>query len=259
MTFADDFTLEGEGAEQPEYPSIFGISFTPTVSGILCAVLGLGAAAALGWYVVKPAWDNLQAKESELGELQGQIDGLQAAQQEINTLAAEQQQLEVQKREILSLFASEDKLDTYLYDLSQQVQTRQGELVRFEPGTADGSGSVEPTIVADGSLGTAADGLLKTKTFNVSMEGSFDETQSILRSIEALQLLSSVKDFDSQVQDTEQVAYDPAKAQLVPLTKPELTTTFTLETLVPLSVQELEEATQQAEAAVPAEGEEPVE
>ncbi|MDY7013639.1 MAG: pilus assembly protein PilO, partial [Cyanobacteriota bacterium] len=133
MTFADDFALEGEGAEQPEYPAVFGITFTPTVGGILLALLGLGAAGALGWYVVKPAWDNLQAKETELSEIQGQIDGLQAAQQEIDKLAAEQQQLEAQKREILSLFASEDKLDTYLYDLSQQVQQRQGELVRFEP------------------------------------------------------------------------------------------------------------------------------
>jgi type IV pilus assembly protein PilO len=262
MTFADDFALEGEGAEQPEYPSIFGISFTPTVGGVLCALLGLGAAVALGWYVVKPAWDSLQAKETELSDIQGQIDALQAAQQEINQLALEQQQLQVQKQEILSLFASEDKLDTYLYDLSQQVQSRQGQLIKFEPGAAAEGGSVEPVIVADGSLGTAADGLLKTKTFNVSVEGTFDQTQSILRSIEALQLLSSVKDFNTQAsQETEQVTYDPAKTELVPASKPKLNTTFTLETLVPLSAEELEAAAQanQAAAAQPVEGEQPVE
>lgn len=261
MTFADDFALEGGLGEKPEYPTLFGISMTPTVGGVLCAVAGLAGAVALGWYVVKPAWDNLNAKEEELTAIQGQIDGLQAAQQEINQLAIEQQQLNAQKNEILSLFASEDKLDTYLYDLGSQVEERQGQLVRFEPTGGDQGVPAQPTLVADGSWGEAANGLLKTKQFNVSIEGTFDQTQSILRSIEALQLLSVVKNFDSQVTEEQVLLYDPAKTQFAPLAKPKLTTTFTLETLVPLSAKELEEAAKakQAAAAQPAEGEQPAE
>jgi type IV pilus assembly protein PilO len=259
MTFADDFALEGGLGEQPEYPTLFGVSVSPTVGGVVCAVAGLIGAGVLGWYVVKPAWENLQTKQTELTDLQVKIDGLQAAQQEIKQLAAEQQKLEGQKREILSLFAAEDKLDTYLYDLGSQVQERQGELVRFEP-KADPQGAVgQPTVVADGSWGAAADGLLKTKAFNVSVEGTFDQTQSIIRSIEALQLLSVVKNFDSQVTEEQILLYDPAKAQFAPLAKPKLTTIFTLETLVPLSAKELEEAAKakQAAAQPPADGTQP--
>ncbi|MBD2577579.1 hypothetical protein [Oscillatoria sp. FACHB-1406] len=256
MTFADDFALEGGLAEAPEYPTIFGVSISPTVGGVLLALAGLAGGAAIGWYMVKPAWENLQAKETELENVQSQIERLRSAQQEISRLVAEQQQLEVQKQEILSLFAAQDKEDTYLYDFARQIEARRGVLVKFIPAAAEQGKPADSEIVQDGSWGDAANGLLQTRKYDVAMEGTFDQTQSIIRSIEALQLLSAVKNFSSQVKEEQVLLYDPAKTAFIPLDKPKLATTFTLETLVPRSAKELEEAAKakQGAKAAPAAG-----
>ena len=43
MTVGDDFipVEEGQELDEPSYPTVFGISLTPVVSGIGIAVLGL--------------------------------------------------------------------------------------------------------------------------------------------------------------------------------------------------------------------------
>ncbi|NES74023.1 MAG: hypothetical protein F6K24_56985, partial [Okeania sp. SIO2D1] len=58
MTFADaeEFIPEGE-EQQPDYPQAFGVTFTPTVSGVLVGVLGFGVAAYLAYTFVLPAWE----------------------------------------------------------------------------------------------------------------------------------------------------------------------------------------------------------
>jgi len=60
MTYADqDFIPEGQ-EENPNYPTAFGITFTPQVGGILFGVLGLLGSLYLFLNVVQPAWENYQ-------------------------------------------------------------------------------------------------------------------------------------------------------------------------------------------------------
>ncbi len=61
MTYADQDFLPVEGQEEaPNYPTAFGITFTPRVSGIVFGLLGLAAAAYLLVNVVQPAWQQNQ-------------------------------------------------------------------------------------------------------------------------------------------------------------------------------------------------------
>jgi len=253
MTFADDFApLEGGDLdEQSQYPAIFGLSITPTVGGVLCAVLGLAGAAALGWLVVKPAWEGLQELKGQVDTTNTQIAQGEALEQRIGELQVQLQQVKREEQQILSLFASEDKLNTQLRDLSLQVENRQGQLLSFNPVAGEGD-TWKPQVIEDGSWGEGVNGKLKKLSHQLEVKGTFNQTLAILRSIEQLKLLGIVANFESQVGGDEGekqlLRYDPSTNQVVPKTQPKLRTRITLETLVPLSEEELAElATQPAE------------
>ncbi|MBE9114749.1 hypothetical protein IQ249_02450 [Lusitaniella coriacea LEGE 07157] len=254
MTFADDFApLEGDGLEgQSEYPTIFGLSISPTVGGVLLAILGLGGAVALGWFLAYPAWQNLEAKRQERDAVSQQLEQKQNIQAEIDSLNAQLQEVQSQEREILSLFSGEDNLNTLLFDLSTQIQKRQGQILSFQPQEGEeNSGKLQ--VINDGSWGEGVNGKLKTTSFDIEVKGTFNQTLSMLRSIEQLQLLSVVKNFESRMgseEDEKQaVRYDAGQNKFVSASEPKLRTRFTLQTLVPLSEEELTEAIQAQEQA----------
>ena len=61
MTFADDFALDEKELEG-DYPSAFGITFTPMVSGIAIAVAGITLAIYGFTRYVQPAKEEYQQK-----------------------------------------------------------------------------------------------------------------------------------------------------------------------------------------------------
>ena len=122
MSQADDIYEEEEGLV------LFGIAMSPTILGVILAVLGIGGAVWLGLNLVRPALDertqlaeDIQAKEDKLsqqGDIQAKID---AARSELE-VARETQ------RDVLGMFASKDSLSTLLLDLNQQVEQRNAQL-----------------------------------------------------------------------------------------------------------------------------------
>ncbi|MGB5959993.1 MAG: hypothetical protein WBG73_04980 [Coleofasciculaceae cyanobacterium] len=259
MTYADDEFMAVEGQDDsPSYPTAFGITFTPRVGGIIVGVAGLLGAVYLAVNAVQPAWERYQALDTEVKDKQGQIQNRQKIQQEI---AQAQKKLEAAKQknqQVLSLFPNQKTLDTLLLDLNNPVKSTNGQLTSFEPVVqqATSSSSSDST----GTASVPGNGKLQRKTYNITLEGNFDQVQSIMRSIERLQSLLVVRDFKSELND-QQVFLINDNGQATPAfvkkdtragavqARPTLKTTFKLDALVPTSELEADRTAKAAEAA----------
>jgi type IV pilus assembly protein PilO len=225
----------------PAYPSIFGITFSPIVTGSCIAAVGCIASAYLYLSFLQPQIAKNQELETKLSETQKQID---IRKDNATKIAAAEKNLDLantQKQIVLGLFASDKKLDTLLLDLSKLVNVRQGELQKFTPVINAGNNGAE--IVKDGSLGAALDNKLKRKTVTVVLKGNFEQVQSILRTIERLDQLLLIKDLSANVR-VQPVAID-RQGKMLPLPAPRIDTSFKIQALIPLT------AAEQAAAAPP--------
>jgi hypothetical protein len=238
MTFADELVTknEPEAEEQVNYPTAFGITFTPQVSGIALAILGvLGAVYILANFVM-PAYQKYQtlttdekAKEDQVNQQKSGV--IEKKLQETETKLKQAQNL---KSEVLNLFSSQATLDTLLIDINKFVASKNAKLVNYKP-----QGN-EATIVNDGSLGTLVNNKLKRQTINLELEGTFEQTQSILRDIERLQPLLLVKNISSEMTVSPFVVLpNPKTKQTELISLPSmLKTTVTLDVVLPLTPEE---------------------
>jgi type IV pilus assembly protein PilO len=250
MTYADEEFLPEGQVETPNYPTAFGITFTPKVGGIIFAVLGLLGAAYLFVNVVQPEWERNQTLQGEKAKIQDDIKRLEDTKKKIALKKQELEAAKVQNKQVLSLFANEKTLDTLLLNLNSSIKERNGALQIYSP-EANPPGT--DNVVNDGSLGAEVNGKLKRKTVNVELVGSFDQIQSIMRSFERLQTLLVVKDFKLETSDEPiLVLVDPSgkavpgvrkkdkpgQEGVVTNAKPNLKATFNLEVLMPVQPEE---------------------
>lgn len=231
---------------QPEYPSAFGVTFTPTVTGLVLAVLGLAGAAYLFFNQVSAKQEQKQTLQQERDSLQTQIDNqpqLASLQAEID---AQLQRATVRQRQILGLLSSDATLDTLLVDLEEMTETINGgnanidtqlRLLEFSPQTP------EPQVVADGAFGAAVDNQIERWRFGIRSEGSFVQILQFIDRIERLQPLLIVRDVSlSPTDDEVPVRYVPESDQFFPAAAPRLAADFTLEAILPRSQAEIEAA-----------------
>ncbi|MDJ0730037.1 MAG: pilus assembly protein [Crocosphaera sp.] len=264
MTFSEEFNSTQTDADFDDlgssYPTAFGITFTPQVSGIGLGLLGLVGSIYVGLNFVKPAYENYTELRTTEAEKQGQVAQQESGELSQKMLDAEQKLRESEslRNQVLSLFSSEESLKTLLFDINQLVQKHQAELVNFKP-----NGTI--TVVDDGSLGAGVNGRLKRQQFELTIRADFGSTQSILRDLERLQPLLVIQGLKSQLVEEkftidlvelkqeggQTVATGQAKAQ----GKDSLETSFTLDAILPLSPEELAKLTPDGET--PENGEQP--
>ena len=109
----------------PTYPSVFGITFSPTIVGLGISVIGLGVSGYLIFTSLQPQLAKNQELETKLSETQNQI---QLRKDNAQKIAAAEQSLDkanAQRQVVMGLFASDKKLDTLLLDLNKLVNIRQ--------------------------------------------------------------------------------------------------------------------------------------
>lgn len=250
MTYADQDFIPNEGQEEsPNYPKAFGITFTPKIAGAIVAVLGLLGATYLLINAVQPKWQQVQELERTVEDKANQIQQQKQLQEKIAQKEAELAQAQQKNQQVLSLFASEKTLNTLILDLNSFIKDRRGRLVSYQPSNQkDAQG-----VVNDGSYGPEVNGKLQRKVIDVEIEGSFEQTQSILRSVERLQTLLLIKNFTTEVVDNQGVLINsegksiPAifkreNQEVVPGGKPDLRTSFQMEVLIPVNEQEAQTA-----------------
>ena len=228
MTFTEEFVPEeGEGLEEESgYPEVFGITFTPVISGAIVAALGIIGAIYLTFTQLMPTWDQITQVKTDVSKTQGEIKQKQAILEQTGNLEAQLAQSKGKKAQVISLLSSEESLETILIDLNNFIEQRQAELIRYEP-------DLEIVTVEDGSLGTALNGKMKRQTITMELEGTFDQTQSIIRNFERLQsALLVLRDFETQVLQEQILILD--QNTIVPSGQPRLKTKFRIDAILPL-------------------------
>ena len=243
MTFGEEFVPEEgqEFGEEADYPTVFGITFTPKISSIILGLVGVLGAGYIYLTWIQPAQKSYQELKADRENKEAQVQRQQTGkiERKIEDLEVKLERSEALKYQVLALFSSEQSLDTLLLDINRFIAPSQATLISFKPQ------GQQATIVNDGSLGTAANNKLKRQSINVEMEGSFRETQSILRDLERLQPLLMVKNLRSQVSEQPSLLLQQGKVVLQGSTK--LKTSFRVDVLLPLNEKELAKAVPPAE------------
>jgi len=239
MTYTEEFIpgdLDQDLQEDPAYPTAFGITFTPIVGGAVFAVIGLIGAAYLFANTVLPTFQTNQELQAKIDETEIQIQQRQGSQQKINEAQQKLDLAKLQQQEVLALFAKEKTLDTLLIDINGFINARQGKLQRFEPEKLDPIASV----IKDGSLGANLNNKVKRQGATVDIEGSFDQIQSILRSIERLEQLLLIRDFKAELdKSTQKVKVDLQGRVISKENSPaNIKTTFKVNAIIPLTPEE---------------------
>ncbi|MEM7592111.1 MAG: type II and III secretion system protein [Cyanobacteria bacterium P01_A01_bin.83] len=246
MTFADDFASDDQLMEE-DYPSAFGITFTPMVIGIVIGVAGITLAIYGFIKFVKPAQTEYQNASSQKQELEAQLTSIKTGDLQLKLAQAQSDLAEkkVLKSRVLSMFTSENDLETLLIDLNNFIATNEGALTQYQPDS-------NVSTISDASLGAEVQGKLKRKGISLTFEGTFNETKQILQDLERLQPLLMVQSISSSVTEEPTAILTNNRSEIVPQKQAELKTQIKLDAILPLSEAELErakKADQQAEQA----------
>ena len=242
MTFADDFASEDQLAE--DYPSAFGITFTPMVMGVAIAVAGIALAAYGYMNSVKPAQEKYEQASAKKQELQTQLEKTKRGdlQLKLAQLQSDLAKKKVLKSRVISMFTSEDDLETLLIDLDKFISANQARLIDYQPDS-------NVTTINDASLGSGVQGKLKRKGISMTIEGTYTETKQILQDLERLQPLLMIQSISSTVDEKPTAVFASNNTEIVPKEQAVLKTKIKLDAILPSSQAELERAKRADEKA----------
>jgi type IV pilus assembly protein PilO len=239
---SDEFDAQEEDfGESGDFPVVFGITFTPKVSGIALGVGGFLIASYLLWSQVLPVGNELSELNRQKQEKQSQLEQLNSSKLDL-VIARKQNELTEAKdlkEDVLKLFATDQALDTLLLDVNNFTNFSNIKMNTFVP-------TLERETVTDGSFGSLATNNLQVKSYSVDLEGSFNQLQLFLQDLERLQPLLVVKNLNTSTVNPPQYLLE--NNQLVTIEPPKLKTNITLQALFPQL---------QPPEAPPAEGEKP--
>jgi type IV pilus assembly protein PilO len=243
MTFADDFASEDQNVAG-NYPSAFGITFTPIISGVAIGVSGIALAVYGFINYVNPAHAKYTEASTKKQELQGQLAQIKTGdlQLELAQLESDLAAQKVLRSRVISMFTSEQDLDTLLIDLDNFAMSNQANLMQYQP---DGN----LTTIDDDSLGTDVKGKLKKQSFSLALKGTFTETKQILQDLERLQPLLMIQSISSTVEDKPTGILTSSNSQIVSQKQAELKTEIKLDAILPSSQAEFDAAKKADELA----------
>lgn len=259
MTFSDELPpeeqLEDEGGG---YPEAFGITFTPLVSGIVFGVAGVIAAVYLWFNLVQPAREEYNELVRQRNDLERQLEQQPNLQNRVNELDQEIREVRFQQREVLALLSNRESLDTLLFDLEQTIQRTSEQIGPVEVGEEAQEFQLEsfepqmesPEVINDGSFGSAVDGKIQHKTYNLEVIGTYSQIQQLLRNLEQLQPLLLVNNFRTEVTQEQQGIFSFEENRFIVTKRPQLQATFQLEAILPVDpevLREMEEASEEEE------------
>ncbi|ELS02413.1 hypothetical protein Xen7305DRAFT_00021270 [Xenococcus sp. PCC 7305] len=236
MTFANDF-IDGDQSLDDDYPTAFGITFSPVVSCILLSVLGIVGAGYIYMNMVAPAQKASNTLKTQLKEKQAQLNQVQQPgyEQKITKLKAQIAEQKALKAKVISMFTSQNDLETLLIDINSFISANQGELIKYTPD------SIISTI-DDNSLGAEVQGKLKKKGLDLEIKGTFSQTQAILQDIERLEPLLIIKNYQSDVETNPTAILIRNQGQILAQDTAVLNTKLKIDAILPLNQNELEQA-----------------
>ncbi len=123
MSMSGDFIPpDADFNNEPNYPSAFGITFTPIISGICLGVLGIGL-AAFGWMTfVEPLRLETEVLDAKVKQKESQLGDSQKIEANLKKARIDLVEVQQQRQQVLSLFAQQKNMDTLLFDLNQLIK-----------------------------------------------------------------------------------------------------------------------------------------
>ena len=123
MSMSGDFIPpDADFNNEPNYPSAFGITFTPIISGICLGVLGIGL-SAFGWMnFVEPLRLETEVLDAKVKEKEAQLGDSQKIEADLKKAKVRLAEVQQQRQKVLSLFAQQKNMDTLLLDLNQLIK-----------------------------------------------------------------------------------------------------------------------------------------
>ncbi|MBL1211352.1 type II and III secretion system protein [Geminocystis sp. GBBB08] len=246
FTTSNEFEPQDGDFGGSDYPEAFGITFTPKVIGITMGVGGFLIAAYLFWSQVLPVWGELSQLNKQKQEKESQL--LQLSSSQLNQIIAKKQnelkEITDLKDDVLKLFATDKVLDTLLLDINKFTTFSNVTMNSFVP-------NPDRETIADDSFGSLATNNLQVKTYNLDLEGSFNELLPFLQDLERLQPLLVVKNLNTSILNPPQYLLE--NNQLITVGQPKLKTSITIQAVFP----ELQPPAPAEGEKPPAEGEKP--
>ncbi len=127
MSMSGDFNSpDADLSNGPNYPSVFGITFTPIISGICLGVLGVLVAGYSWMTFVDPLRSETEALDAKVKEKQVRLGDAQKIEADLKKAKSRLAEAEQQRKQVLSLFAQPKNVDTLLLDLNQLFDKTNG-------------------------------------------------------------------------------------------------------------------------------------
>jgi type IV pilus assembly protein PilO len=235
MTISDRYGPGSSGISAPAYPTAFGITFTPTVSGILIALAGVSLAGWMAFNLIGPKLSETQELQDKIGQKEKKLADQQATVRDIQKIVARVNTAVDKNKQVRGLFSTQKDLETLLLDLNRIIVASKAQLQKFTPDYG------LTGTVADSSVGVELNNKIKRRVTDVAFEGTFNQTLEIMRTIDRLQTLLVLRDFKMEL-----------KAPTgTPGSAPDnlVTCSFKLYAYVPLTEEELAELAKQKPAS----------
>jgi type IV pilus assembly protein PilO len=225
MTVSDRYS-PNSGIGAPAYPTAFGITFTPSVSGILVALAGVGLAGWMAFNLIGPKLSETQAIQGQIAQKELKLQQQQKTVQDIQAVVKRVNEAVEKNKQVRGLFSTQKALDTLLLDLNRIIVSSKAQLQKFTP--IDGlSGTV-----TDSSVGLELNNKIKRQVTDVAFEGTFNQTLEIMRTIDRFQTLLVLQDFKMELKPENNATAGAAPTNVV-------TCSFKLYAYVPLTEEEL--------------------
>jgi type IV pilus assembly protein PilO len=230
--------------------TLFGITFTSKILGILIGVGGVGLAAYVASSYVMPIWEsvqsgqkNIETKKTNVVTLEGQVASKGNIAQKIE--AANQQ-----NKFVLSLLPNVDNIDTLIRDIQEQIPKTI--VIALPP---DFSYELAGTLRTFQPTAPVLGPQYNTYSFTVGFDGKFEDVLNTIQRIERLRPLLIVKDLKLTKKALPTTTFKfsrpiaPGKEKdILDSLPPLIGADFTLQAFVPKTEEELKAA---AAAALP--------
>ncbi|EDX84979.1 hypothetical protein S7335_2678 [Synechococcus sp. PCC 7335] len=247
MTAFGDFSPDDvEFIDEPINPVVFGLEITPTILGVLIALVGVGGAGYLFKEKVMPVAAGNATLRVDIATKEQQLISQAEELENIARIEAALAAAMQRRRNVYALFANEETMDTLLLDINQRIESSnaklngirnqvrargippillEAQLQSFVPG--------EKVVVTDSSLGEGVNGKLIRETYAVSFSADYAQTQSILRNLERLEPLLMIRDFSITSTQAVEETVIGSDGQVISSPKSQLDTSFQIDALIP--------------------------
>ncbi|MEM1367453.1 MAG: type 4a pilus biogenesis protein PilO [Cyanobacteria bacterium P01_H01_bin.15] len=219
--------------EVAEYPELFGITLTPVVGGILCAIVGILGAGYLFSTQVWPKQEESRQLAANRDARQTQLQQAQSTQKDRLKVELESELVRNQERQqkILSLLSSPAAIDTLLLDINQFLSPNDVTLVTYTPG--------DPELVTASEYGPLVQNKLYRKPITLELQGTYENLQAAIQDIETLQTLLVMRSFEMSISSAGESAEIVLNQnnELVPTQPPLLRGVIEIDALLPASPQ----------------------